>query len=244
MDVPTVSLEEAVAKRESYEAQAEDAQDELAEAEETLESTSGEVSDDDVHVELSARIEELNEALNTEPDDTNGESFEALTLEVSGAVDEVLEALESVSESHDAWTQAERERKEAERQAEEEEAQTDPANYGSPSDREWALVERDPDSYMGEKYVLYGHVTQADAATGNISIRVNTGPAREYRRYNYDVNTVVVTGRDDVFSDVVKDDHVKMLVEVGGAFRYDTAIGGSTTAVMATAFDVEVIGQF
>lgn len=136
-----------------------------------------------------------------------------------------------------------KEREEEERKAEEEAAQIDPANYESPSERDWALVERDPDSFEGEKYRLYGHVTQADAATGNISIRVDTSPTQKYRWFDYDVNTFLMAGREDVFSDVVQGDHVKMLVEVRGAFRYDTAIGGSATAVMAAAYDVEVIGE-
>lgn len=243
VDDPTASLEEAIEHRSLYETQLSEAQEELAEAEELLESTSGEVVDDDVHDQMSGHIEVLKETLEAEPDETSGESFGALTTELATAVDDTSESRGDVSDSHDAWVQAEKEREEEERKAEEEAAQIDPANYESPSERDWALVERDPDSFEGEKYRLYGHVTQADAATGNISIRVDTSPTQKYRRFDYDVNTYVIAGREEVFSDVVKGDHVKMLVEVGGALTYDTTIGGSATAVMVAAYDVEVIGQ-
>ena len=242
-DEPTAALEEAIKHRALYQTQRPEAEEELSDAEDMLETRSGEVLDEDVYDQLSDRTDELNELLNTEPDETSGESFATLTTQIESAADAASESRGEVSNSHDDWVKAEKEREEAERQAEEEAAQTDPENYDSPSERDWALVERDPDAHEGEKYLLYGYVTQADAATGDISIRVDTGPTQQHRWHDYDVNTYLIAGRDDVFSDVVQGDHVEMLVEVAGAFTYDTAIGGSATAVLAAAYDVEVIGQ-
>lgn len=248
---PTSTLEDAIESRDLYEASLSDAEDELSDAQEVLESTDGQVEDDDIHDQLSEHVAELEKVLNAESDETSGESLAAQAHGIAEASDNASASRGEVSDSHDAWVRAEEERKEEERRAEEERrraeeeaAQTDPANYESISEREWSLVERDPDSREGEQYRLYGHVTQADAATGNISIRVDTGPVQQARRFDYDVNTFVVAGRDDVFSDVVQGDHVKMLAEVGGAFTYDTAIGGSATAVLVQAYDVEVIGHF
>jgi hypothetical protein len=41
---------------------------------------------------------------------------------------------------------------------------------------------------------------------------------------------------------VIAGDTVKLLVEVQGTATYDTAIGGSATAVTVFAYSVEVIG--
>jgi Tfp pilus assembly protein PilN len=246
----TASLETAIEHRSQYESQLSEAEGDLAEAEELLESTSGKVLDADLHDELANNIDTLKETVERAPDATSGESFETLTTELVAAADEVSRLGDEVSDTHEDWLQAEkereeaeREREEAERQAEEEAAQMDPATYESPSERDWALVERDPDSHTGEKYMLYGYVTQADAATGNFTIRVETSPTQKYRWYDYDVNTVVFAGDEDVFSNVVQGDHVKMLVEVNGALTYDTVIGGSLTAVSVTAYDMKVLGQ-
>lgn len=250
VDDPIASLEGALEARSQYESQLSDAEEELAEAHELLESTSGEVLDDEIHDQLSEHIATMEEVLEKSPDDTSGESFAALTPELESTAEDVRASRDEVSESHEGWVQAEKERKEAEREreeaerkAEEEAAQKDPANYDSPSERDWALVERDPDSHEGEKYLLYGYVTQADAATGDISIRVDTSPVQKYRWYDYDVNTFVVAGSEGVFSDVVQGDHVRILAEVTGSFTYSTTIGGSATAVMIAAYDIEVIGQ-
>lgn len=252
---PSAVLEEAVEQRTQYESTLSEGEESLSNAEETLESTVDQVVDEEVHGQLSEDIGALSTALNTEPDETSGESFATVASEIADTSDTASERVDEVSDSHDAWVTAEEERKEEERRAEEERQeeerraqeeaeQTDPANYASLSERDWALVERDPDSHQGEKYRLYGYVTQADAATGDVTIRVNTSPVQQGRRFYYDVNTMVVSGRDGVFSDVVRDDHVKMLVEVEGALTYDTMIGGSATAVVVAAYDVEVIGQF
>lgn len=234
---PTASLEEAFGHRTVYETQLSEAEEELSKAEEVLVSTSGEVLDEDLHHQLSEHTEALAELLQSKPDESSGESFASLAVGLEAAADDASITRSQVTASHEDWLQAEQEREEAE-------ALTDPANYASPSERDWALVERDPDAHAGEKYLLYGNVTQADSATGNLSIRVNTSPVEQSRRFDYDVNTFLLSGRDDVFADVVQGDHVRMLVEVEGAYTYGTAIGGSATAVLVTAYDVDVIGSF
>lgn len=158
-----------------------------------------------------------------------GERAEAVTTASEG----IGSSAEAVSTSHDDWIEQE-----------EQAATRDPANYETISEREWQLVERNPDAHEGEQYVIYGAVTQADANMSGISFRVNTSPVQQSRRYNYDINTIVMATELDAFSDVVQGDHVKMLLEVTGSITYDTTIGGSATAVMGTAYDIEVIGRF
>lgn len=226
-------LETATESKESYSAAVEDGEELLSSSEELLEKTQDKILDEDAYEKLSGHVEELKNALDEEPDETSADSFAEHASAITSASDAIDGSTSAVSTSHDEWVEAE-----------EEKANRDPSNYKTISERDWQLVERDPDSYEGEKYVLYGVVTQADAMTGDATIRVNTGPVQQSRRYEYDVNTMVLAGASDVFSDVVQDDHVKMLVEVNGSLTYDTTIGGSASAVMALAYDVEVIGEF
>lgn len=234
---PTGALTAALNHRESYNTSLSSGEELLTDAEDLIESTADEVLDEDVHAALSEHVASLKEALDGKPDETSSEAFASRVTEIDDASENVTSGIDTVSESHEEWTKAK-----------EEAAKTDPNNYETLSEREWQLIERSPSSHTGEKYVLYGAITQADSNTGMFSIRANTGPTQQSRMYDYDANTIVRTelGADsmDFFSDVVQDDHVKMLVEVEGTYSYDTTIGGSATAVEVTAYDLEVIGQF
>lgn len=230
---PAAALEDAMANRRTYNTSSSDAEERLAEAQDLLAATENKVADDDAHDQLANHVTALEEALDGEPDETSGQAFADSADEIGEASDNISGTVTAVSVSHDEW-----------QEAEEEAAQVDPDNYDTPSERDWQLVERDPDAYEDEQYVLYGAVTQADASTGDMTIRANTGPTQQSRQYDYDVNTMVLAGNPDVFADVVQGDHVKILVKIVGSMSYDTMIGGSATAVMTTGYDVEVIGQF
>lgn len=230
---PVEVLEEAIDQREAYEATVADAEGLLDTAQEVLAETEGEVADEETFETLAEQAAALEDVLGKSPEETSGASYgehkEAIDNDIRG----ISSNTEAVSASHEDWIEAE-----------ERAARQDASNYETISERDWQLVERNPDAHEGESYVLYGAVTQADANMGGISIRVNTSPVQQSRRYNYDINTIVMAGDLDAFSDVVQGDHVKMLFEVTGSMTYDTTIGGSATAVMGTAYDVEVIGQF
>lgn len=234
---PTETITAALEHRDSYNSSLSDGQELVAEAEGLIESTADEVLDEDVHSALSEHVAALKEALDGEPDESSSEAFASGVTAIDDASGDVTSSIATVSDSHDEWTKAE-----------EEAAKTDPDNYETLSEREWQLIERSPTAHTGEKYVLYGAVTQADSNTGMLSIRANTGPTQQSKRYDYDANTIIRTELSadsmDLFADVVQDDHVKMLVEVEGNYSYDTTIGGSATAVEVTAYDVEIIGQF
>jgi len=234
---PTDTLTAALDHRESYNSSLTDAEELVAEAEDVIESTADKILDEDVHSALAKHVTTLKEALDGKPDETSSETFASVVTEIDDASDNVTSSIATVTESHEEWSKAE-----------EEAAKIDPDNYETLSDREWQLIERSPTSHIGERYTLYGVVTQADSNTGMLSIRANTGPTQRSKRYDYDANTIVRTELTvdsiDLFSDVVQDDHVKMLVEVEGTYSYDTTIGGSATAIEVTAYDLEVIGQF
>lgn len=122
-------------------------------------------------------------------------------------------------------------------------ADNDLSTYRKIDDRTWALVAKDPKSHVGEKYVIYGKVTQFDAATGTSTFRANTGGEQQEQSYNYDVNTMINAADPAKVADIVADDLVKMYVRVTGALTYDTAIGGSTTVPQAVINSHELLGH-
>lgn len=122
-------------------------------------------------------------------------------------------------------------------------ADADLSTYQEIDDRTWALVAKDPEAHIGEKYVIYGKVTQFDSATGTSAFRANTGGEQQERSYNYDVNTMVSATDPAKVSEIVEDDLVKMYVRVTGALTYSTQIGGSTTAPQVVINSHELLGH-
>lgn len=108
-------------------------------------------------------------------------------------------------------------------------ARLDRSTYESVSPREFALMAKDPDSWIDRKIVVYGVVTQFDSATGTTAFRANTGPSPMADPYDFDQNTFVTAHDSRMVSNVVEKDVVTMFVEVQGSYTYDTQIGGSTT---------------
>lgn len=122
-------------------------------------------------------------------------------------------------------------------------AEADPASFQEIDERAWALVAKDPASHVGEKYVVFGAVTQFDSATGPSSFRANTGAIQQDRWYDYEVNTIVNADSAAAVAEVVEDDLLKMYVKVEGAMTYSTTIGGSTTAPKVALKNYEIIGH-
>ncbi|MDL9944158.1 DUF2510 domain-containing protein [Gordonia sp. ABSL11-1] len=118
----------------------------------------------------------------------------------------------------------------------------DKSTYSAVSAREWAQIAKDPSNAAGKRITVYGRVTQFDSGTGSTAMRADVGgePAGPY---DYDTNTIVISGEPGVLADVVKDDMVTMWVEVEGSMTYDTTMGGSTTVPKLSAYIVEVTGS-
>jgi hypothetical protein len=122
-------------------------------------------------------------------------------------------------------------------------ARKSPANYATVSTRKFALIAKNPDEYVGKNFVVYGVVTQFDAATGVDTFRADTGPvALVADWYDYDVNTIV-TGSKKLLHNVVEDDIVRMYVTAAGSYSYDTQIGGNTTVPMFKVNMINIIGS-
>ncbi|MFD4469675.1 DUF2510 domain-containing protein [Rhodococcus sp. NPDC058505] len=132
---------------------------------------------------------------------------------------------------------------EAARRQAEEAAKKDPASYEQLTDRDFALIAKDPAAAVGRKVVVYGRVTQFDSATGATQFLARTAPSVPDRVYDYEQNTFVVGDTAALIRDVVEDDLVTMHAEVLGSFTYDTQAGGSTTVPKLQVNLIEVTGS-
>ncbi|WP_309081032.1 hypothetical protein [Zhihengliuella sp.] len=110
------------------------------------------------------------------------------------------------------------------------------------SERDLALLVKRPDDHVDKTVVLYGHVTQFDAATGTCIFRADISHQNMADTWDYEHNSIFMAGDGDsecpVLDDVIADDQVQVTATSLGSFTYDTQIGGSTTVPM---FQVERI---
>ena len=118
-------------------------------------------------------------------------------------------------------------------------------SYSEITARDFQLVVKDPDSHVGETYIIWGEVTQFDAATGLDSFRANTGGVKSAIEYgwmtDYDTNSFL-SGDKELLADVVEGDCFGAKVEVVGSYSYDTQAGGNTTAPLFKVYAIDVYG--
>lgn len=119
-------------------------------------------------------------------------------------------------------------------------AATKPPSYKKLSARDWKKIAKTPDEHIGEHLVVYGVVTQFDAATGDDGFLANADGVRHSEPYDYETNTLFSGGPNDL-SDLVEDDEFRAKVTVIGSYSYDTQIGGNTTAPQLSVESIEVL---
>lgn len=122
-------------------------------------------------------------------------------------------------------------------------AKKDPASYEQLTDRDFALIAKNPDAATGRKVVVYGRITQFDSATGTTQFLARTAANQPSSKYDYDQNTMVVGDTAALIANVVEDDLVTMHAEVLGSYTYDTQAGGSTTVPKLQVNIIDVTGQ-
>jgi flagellar biosynthesis GTPase FlhF len=112
------------------------------------------------------------------------------------------------------------------------------------SARQLSKINKNPDNFTGDVLVVYGKITQFDAATGQCIFRADISNTVMAYEWDYEYNSMFTSGDGlsdcPKLDDVVQDDIVKMTVTSEGSFSYDTQIGGNTTVPM---FKVEKIGR-
>lgn len=176
--------------------------------------------------------------------DNSGLLATALQKEFGNAISPSTWTTTFISRTCEAETKAADEAAAAKAEAAAAKALLKPSAYAKVSKRALAKIIRDPDAYVGKKYVVYAGVTQFDSATGTDTFRADVAHAdiRDYGYWNDGENAMFTAGLADL-SDVVQDDIVKMYVTVSGALSYDTQIGGSTTVPEFEVNIIKVIGQ-
>lgn len=100
--------------------------------------------------------------------------------------------------------------------------------YKALSSRAWSQLVKSPDSYTGNHYVVWGCITQFDAATGLDSFRALASYKKQAYWYTDGVNTFF-NGDASKLAPFVQDDIVEMRVTSLGSYSYDTQNGGNTT---------------
>jgi hypothetical protein len=114
-----------------------------------------------------------------------------------------------------------------------------PMTYATLTSRSWARVVKAPDDYVGKGYIVWGCISQFDAATGSDSFRAQASYKKQEFWYT-DGDNALFTGTTDQLADFVQNDVVYMKVTSLGSFSYDTQIGGSTTVPL---FEVDTISR-
>ncbi|MBQ0905534.1 hypothetical protein [Micromonospora sp. U21] len=115
-----------------------------------------------------------------------------------------------------------------------------PPSYKTLTERQWKLIAKDPDGYLGKTYVVYGRVTQFDAATGVDSFRADVAHRRMADEYDYETNTIFNGSQSDL-DNLVEDDTFRANVTVLGSYSYDTQIGGETTVPLLQVDSIKVL---
>lgn len=119
-----------------------------------------------------------------------------------------------------------------------------PTVYKALTSRKWKKIAKDPDAYAGEIYVVYGQVTQFDAATGTDMFLADVGGVRDPCDYDiclYPTNTIL-TGDESRLEKLVEDDVFRAKITVLGSQSYETQIGGETTVPSLQVDRVKVLG--
>ncbi len=117
--------------------------------------------------------------------------------------------------------------------------------YKSLSERAFALLAKNPDSYYGRAYRIYGQVSQFDAATGSDSFRAEIGPRKllpEYGLVTFPQNCIL-RGPENRLKNVVQGDLFVANVVCEGSVSYDTQIGGNTTVPTFLVYAISVYGH-
>lgn len=119
-----------------------------------------------------------------------------------------------------------------------------PTQFATLNARDFKLLAKDPDSYVGKAYRIYGYVTQFDSATGTGGFRADTGPAKlkASEWYKFDQNSILA-GDEALLAKIVEDDLFEAKVVVTGSYSYDTQIGGSATVPAFAVQEISVYGS-
>lgn len=117
-----------------------------------------------------------------------------------------------------------------------------PVAYVNLTARDWDLLVKAPDDYIGNAYTVWGCITQFDAATGPDTFRAQAAEANVVYWFS-DADNVFFYGEAEQLSDYVTNDVVMMNVVSLGSYSYDTQAGGNTTVPLFSVDNISLQGS-
>ena len=103
------------------------------------------------------------------------------------------------------------------------------AIYSNISERDWALIAKDPNGNSGRLIVVYGYITQFDAATGLSQFRADVSGVNSRTTYGFTGDNTFLSGDAALLRNFVAKDYFMAKVIVRGSKTYTTTLNGSIT---------------
>ena len=100
------------------------------------------------------------------------------------------------------------------------------------TERDWQMIAKDPDASEGKRIVVYGRITQFDAATGRTSFRadIRSAPFAVDEKYPDGTINTLLDGSEADLAPLVEGDVFRAEATVTDATTYGTQLGGQTVA--------------
>jgi len=117
--------------------------------------------------------------------------------------------------------------------------------YKAISTSDFAELAQNPDAYSGQHCIVYGEVTQFDSATGDFTLRANTGATKkkiESGAADYRVNSIL-SGTKEGFAKLADGDVFSANVTILGSFSYDNQGGEKRTVPSFLVDSIQAYGS-
>ncbi|MFZ2529001.1 MAG: hypothetical protein WAX14_15325 [Rhodococcus sp. (in: high G+C Gram-positive bacteria)] len=112
------------------------------------------------------------------------------------------------------------------------------------TERDYALLLKNPVASAGRKIIVYGEVSQFDTATGPSRFMADTSADPiEGDSYFFGDSALVDLSDPRIGADVAQGDIVRMYVEVRGTFEYENLLGGEMVVPRLRANIIEPVGR-
>jgi hypothetical protein len=103
------------------------------------------------------------------------------------------------------------------------------AIYSNLTEREWALIAKDPSGNSGRLIIVYGYITQFDAATGLSQFRADVSGVNARTAYGFTGDNTFMSGDASLLHNFVAKDYFVAKVIVRGSKTYTTTLNGTIT---------------
>ena len=117
-----------------------------------------------------------------------------------------------------------------------------PQTFSSLSDRDWKLLEKNPDGHIGEGVLVTGEIFQFDSNTGTEAFLAHAYRSTGVRAadpYGVRASMALIRGSESALADFLQDDKFICECVVMGSFSYDTKAGGSNNAISLSIVSIK-----